>query len=248
MPENGDPGDGWDRQTGRISSPLAPSSVCKYGQSGDVPAGPGKARDVAAPDRIRMGDGRRWGSTMSPPSRPRSKESLASRSGPSCAEPGPRRALGPGRSLPSASSELDQNVLALDPAALPQTQPEALAHWTIFRRVRGLFIKDTDCGTPSPPAAPRRRAARRGGFQSACRRTSLSIQYPPLAGRRNRSWEASGSTLHQGGERVDLDSPCRARGLAERTCSVYTPQHETPADGLRSRRTSGGMYREAGHG
>src|SRR6267378_314609 len=33
-------------------------------------------------------------------------------------------------------SDLDQNVLALDPAALPQTQPEPLP-LTTFRRVRG---------------------------------------------------------------------------------------------------------------
>jgi hypothetical protein len=79
---------------------------------------------------------------------------------------------------------------------------------TTFRRVRGLVHQDTDA--VHPPRLLRIGHERRGEDASSQRADERpSIQYPPLAGRfilPEWSWEASGSTLHQGGERVDLDS------------------------------------------
>src|SRR5260370_35836657 len=62
------------------------------------------------------------------------------------------------------------------------------------------------CGTPSPAVAPRPRAARRGGFQSACRRTSVVPILTSL-------WPLDLAGMELGGQPVDLTPGGLARGL-----------------------------------
>ena len=54
---------------------------------------------------------------------------------------------------------VDDDVLALDPAQVAQPELECVGH--TLRRLAGGNGRDSRFGTPSPPAAPQRRAARR---------------------------------------------------------------------------------------
>src|SRR5258707_11814348 len=141
MPENGDPCDrGADRP--QELEPLGAELGLQYGQSCDVSAGPSEAHDVAGPDRIRMGDeddGDRRCRRLRGPGEERAPRHDQVRLAPNqvrCEFWGPSGvACGP--------SELDQNILALDPAALLQAQAEGLP-LTTFRRARGFGRKVPD--------------------------------------------------------------------------------------------------------
>ena len=98
----------------------------------------------------------------------------------------------------------------------PSTQPSSRRPFAerpptrlAYRRDRGRVPPGNQRGRPSPPAAPQRRAARRGGFQSACRRTSVD-PIPSLSLAAGMELGGQRVDLTPGGERVDLDS------LAER--------------------------------
>ena len=68
---------------------------------------------------------------------------------------------------PSAQRVLNDDVPALDVAEIAQPLPEARPIG--LASAPPIQVEDTRSGRPSPPAAPRRRAARRGGRQPECR-------------------------------------------------------------------------------
>ena len=145
-----------------------------------------------------------------------------------------------GRELgkPSGSSvgEPDSNSSSLDQAKIAKP---------LLERVRtsaggGCRCEDPDLGRPSPPAAPRRRAARRGGRRSRCRGTrggpSLDHLIRPLQERR-RDRQAEGLGGLEVDDELELVGCSNGRSPAWRplrSCRHRLPRAETAAERLGS--------------